>query len=162
MQTKNVEHNWTVQDISSQEGRLAVITGATSGVGFYTAKELATQCRPGRAPSGPCTCGQRRSVARRLGPLRGTCSGRRSRCTRGRVGGHGPWLHRRCWATGSLHRGAESDWDVPGRTLCRIRESTVVRAAQTRSTVERIYSGTDGHSRGLARRSADHLKIGPK
>ena len=41
MQTKNVEHNWTVQDIPSQEGRLAVVTGATSGVGFYTAKELA-------------------------------------------------------------------------------------------------------------------------
>jgi NAD(P)-dependent dehydrogenase (short-subunit alcohol dehydrogenase family) len=41
MQTKNVEHKWTVQDIPSQEGRLAVVTGATSGVGFYTAKELA-------------------------------------------------------------------------------------------------------------------------
>jgi NAD(P)-dependent dehydrogenase (short-subunit alcohol dehydrogenase family) len=41
MQMKNVEHKWTVQDIPSQEGRLAVVTGATSGVGFYTAKELA-------------------------------------------------------------------------------------------------------------------------
>ena len=40
-QMKNVEHKWTVQDIPSQEGRLAVVTGATSGVGFYTAKELA-------------------------------------------------------------------------------------------------------------------------
>jgi NAD(P)-dependent dehydrogenase (short-subunit alcohol dehydrogenase family) len=38
---KNVAHKWTVQDIPSQEGRLAVVTGATSGVGFYTAKELA-------------------------------------------------------------------------------------------------------------------------
>jgi NAD(P)-dependent dehydrogenase (short-subunit alcohol dehydrogenase family) len=38
---KNVEQKWTAQDIPSQEGRLAVVTGATSGVGFYTAKELA-------------------------------------------------------------------------------------------------------------------------
>ena len=38
MQMKNVGHKWTVQDIPSQEGRLAVVTGATSGVGFYTAK----------------------------------------------------------------------------------------------------------------------------
>jgi hypothetical protein len=33
METKNVEHKWTVQDIPSQAGRLAVVTGATSGVG---------------------------------------------------------------------------------------------------------------------------------
>jgi NAD(P)-dependent dehydrogenase (short-subunit alcohol dehydrogenase family) len=38
---KNVEHKWTVQDIPSQEGRLALVTGATSGIGFHTAKELA-------------------------------------------------------------------------------------------------------------------------
>jgi NAD(P)-dependent dehydrogenase (short-subunit alcohol dehydrogenase family) len=38
---KNVEHKWTVQDIPSQAGRVAVVTGATSGIGFHTAKELA-------------------------------------------------------------------------------------------------------------------------
>jgi NAD(P)-dependent dehydrogenase (short-subunit alcohol dehydrogenase family) len=41
MPTKTVEHTWTVQEIPSQAGRLAVVTGATSGVSFYTAKELA-------------------------------------------------------------------------------------------------------------------------
>ena len=38
---KNVERKWTVQDIPSQAGRLALVTGATSGVGFHVAKELA-------------------------------------------------------------------------------------------------------------------------
>lgn len=38
---KNLEHKWTVQDIPSQAGRLALVTGATSGIGFYAAKELA-------------------------------------------------------------------------------------------------------------------------
>ncbi len=38
---KNVEHKWTVQDIPWQAGRLALVTGAISGVGFHTAKELA-------------------------------------------------------------------------------------------------------------------------
>ncbi|MBV8833895.1 MAG: SDR family NAD(P)-dependent oxidoreductase [Acidobacteriaceae bacterium] len=38
---KNVEHRWAVQDMPSQEGRLTVVTGATSGLGFHTAKELA-------------------------------------------------------------------------------------------------------------------------
>ena len=38
---KNVDDKRTVQDMPPQEGRLAVVTGATSGVGFHTAKELA-------------------------------------------------------------------------------------------------------------------------
>jgi NAD(P)-dependent dehydrogenase (short-subunit alcohol dehydrogenase family) len=38
---KNIDDKWTVQDIPSQADRLTVVTGATSGIGFYTAKELA-------------------------------------------------------------------------------------------------------------------------
>ena len=33
--------NWTAKDISSQAGRLAIVTGANSGIGFETALELA-------------------------------------------------------------------------------------------------------------------------
>ncbi|MGG8407731.1 SDR family NAD(P)-dependent oxidoreductase, partial [Streptomyces sp. 12297] len=32
---------WTAQDVPDQTGRTAVVTGATSGIGFETAKELA-------------------------------------------------------------------------------------------------------------------------
>jgi len=38
---KHVAHKWTMQDVPPQESRLAVVTGATSGIGFYTARELA-------------------------------------------------------------------------------------------------------------------------
>ena len=39
-QPLSVEPKWTPQDIPSQEGRLALVTGATSGIGFHTAKKL--------------------------------------------------------------------------------------------------------------------------
>jgi NAD(P)-dependent dehydrogenase (short-subunit alcohol dehydrogenase family) len=38
---KNLAHKWTAQDMPSQAGRLALVTGATSGIGFHAAKELA-------------------------------------------------------------------------------------------------------------------------
>jgi NAD(P)-dependent dehydrogenase (short-subunit alcohol dehydrogenase family) len=34
---------WTVDDIPQQEGKLAVVTGANSGLGFYTTRALATK-----------------------------------------------------------------------------------------------------------------------
>ncbi len=37
---KNIE-KWTAQDITSQAGRVAIVTGANSGLGFFTSKALA-------------------------------------------------------------------------------------------------------------------------
>ncbi len=37
------DQNWTADDIPSLEGKTAVITGANSGLGYYTARELARQ-----------------------------------------------------------------------------------------------------------------------
>jgi NAD(P)-dependent dehydrogenase (short-subunit alcohol dehydrogenase family) len=33
--------NWTASDMPSQTGKLAIVTGANSGLGYYTALELA-------------------------------------------------------------------------------------------------------------------------
>src|ERR1700737_1195141 len=38
---KNIMSKWTVADIPSQQGKLAVVTGANSGIGWNTALELA-------------------------------------------------------------------------------------------------------------------------
>lgn len=34
---------WTAKDIPSQEGRVAIVTGANSGIGLETAKALAAK-----------------------------------------------------------------------------------------------------------------------
>lgn len=36
-----MKNNWTIEDIPSQKGRIAVVTGANSGLGFHTALALA-------------------------------------------------------------------------------------------------------------------------
>ena len=38
---KNKESNWTISDIPNLDGKIAFITGANSGLGYYTAKALA-------------------------------------------------------------------------------------------------------------------------
>ena len=33
-------NNWTAADIADQRGRIAVVTGANSGIGFFAARDL--------------------------------------------------------------------------------------------------------------------------
>ena len=39
--SKNKRSNWTISDIPNLDGKTAFITGANSGLGYYTAKALA-------------------------------------------------------------------------------------------------------------------------
>ena len=39
--SKNKKSNWTTLDIPNLDGKTAFITGANSGLGYYTAKALA-------------------------------------------------------------------------------------------------------------------------
>ena len=45
--SRNKNSNWTISDIPNLDGKTAFITGANSGLGYYTAKALAEK---------KCTC----------------------------------------------------------------------------------------------------------
>ncbi len=47
-----MKKHWTVADIPAQSGKLAVVTGANSGIGFYVALELARAGAGGARVSG--------------------------------------------------------------------------------------------------------------
>jgi NAD(P)-dependent dehydrogenase (short-subunit alcohol dehydrogenase family) len=51
--------HWTVEHVPSQRGKVAVITGANSGIGYQTALALAGKDAVVVLPAG--TCGGRRS-----------------------------------------------------------------------------------------------------
>jgi hypothetical protein len=106
--------------LSASGYRISAVVSERSGC--VRSSCVSPPCRSGRAPSDPCPCGQRRNVARRFGPLRGACSGRRGGCTCRRVGMHDPWFRRSGRATASRNGVAQSDRPIFGRTICSIRE----------------------------------------
>lgn len=55
--------NWTVKDIPSQQGKLAIITGANSGIGLHAARELA---RVGCAVILGCRSAEKAATTRQL------------------------------------------------------------------------------------------------
>jgi NAD(P)-dependent dehydrogenase (short-subunit alcohol dehydrogenase family) len=58
---------WDAGDIPDQTGRIAVVTGANSGLGLVTARELAPQAR---ASSWPAATSTRGAASRRSRPSR--------------------------------------------------------------------------------------------